>query len=419
MISGGRRVVVTGMGPVTPVGLGIEEFWSSLLAGKSGIAPITGYDASRFDTRIAAEIKDFPVDRFVTKKDQKRMDRFCIFAIAASQLALDDAGIKPGENCPYAPEDVGVIVGSGIGGIATIEQQYQILAGKGPERLSAFLIPMIIVNMASGLVGIRFGFQGPNTCVATACATATHAIGDAFRIIQRGEAKAMLAGGAEAAITPLSMGGFCALHAMSTRNDDPARASRPFDRERDGFVMGEGAGVLFLEELECAKRRGARIYGEIVGYGMTCDAHHMTAPLDDGSGVGRATESAIAQSGLPLEAFNYVNAHGTSTQLNDKFETIAIKRVFGERAKKIMVSSTKSMTGHLIGAAGGIETIAAVMAVHKNAVPPTINYEFPDPDCDLDYVPNTAREVEVTAALNNNLGFGGHNAVLAVAKTRP
>jgi 3-oxoacyl-[acyl-carrier-protein] synthase II len=408
-----RRVVITGLGPVTPVGTGVEEFWNSLMAGKSGVSPITGYDASAFRTQIAAEIKDFPSEKYVSKKELRRMDRFCVFAMAGAVLAVEDAGISPET---YPSDRVGVIIGSGIGGIGTLETQHAILRERGPDRVSPFLIPMIIVNMASGLVAIRFGYKGPNTCVATACATGTHAIGDAARLIQRGEADAMLAGGAEAAITPLSMGGFCALQAMSQRNDDPARASRPFDRERDGFVMGEGAGVIVLEEYEHAKKRGARIYAEVVGYGMTCDAHHMTAPVDDGSGVGTAIEIAIKESGRPLGDYGYINAHGTSTQLNDKFETLAIKRVFGDAAGNVMVSSTKSMTGHLIGAAGGIETIATALVVARDQVPPTINYEHPDPDCDLDYVPNTAREARVTAALNSNLGFGGHNAVLALAK---
>jgi 3-oxoacyl-[acyl-carrier-protein] synthase II len=412
MNDGRRRVVITGMGPVTPIGIGIEEFWGSLLAGRSGIGPVTHYDATAFATRIAAEIKNFPEERFVSKKEIRRMDRFCVFAMAGAQLAVEDAGLAGA----YAPEEIGVIIGSGIGGIGTVEDQHKVLTERGPDRITAFLIPMIIVNMAAGLVAIRFGFRGPNTCVATACASGTHAIGDAARVIQRGDAIAMVAGGAEASITPLSMGGFCALKAMSTRNDEPGRASRPFDRERDGFVMGEGAGLVVLEEYEHAKKRGARIYAEVGGYGMTCDANHMTAPLDDGSGVARAMQQAMRETGLPVEKFAYVNAHGTSTPLNDKFETIAVKRAMGEHAKKVMVGSTKSMTGHLIGAAGGVETIVAALVVNRNQVPPTINYEYPDPDCDLDYVPNTAREVEVTAALNNSLGFGGHNAVVALKK---
>jgi len=410
-----RRVVITGLGPVTSIGIGVDKFWSSILFGKSGISRVKGYDASRFDTQIAAEIHDFPVEKFVSKKEQKRMDRFCIFALAGAQLALEDAGMT---SETYPKDRVGVIVGSGIGGIGSIETQHEILRSKGPERLNAFLIPMIIINMGSGLVAIRYGFKGPNTSVATACATGTHAIGDSFRIIQRGDADAMIAGGAEACITPLAMGGFCALHAMSRRNNEPERASRPFDKGRDGFVMGEGAGVVVLEEYEHAKNRGARIYAEVVGYGMTCDAHHITAPLDDGSGIAAAAEFAIRESNLSIEFFNYVNAHATSTHFNDKFETVAIKKVFGDRAKKIMVSSTKSMTGHMIGAAGGVETIVCALSVSRNQVPPTTNYEEPDPDCDLDYVPNEAREAEVTAALNENLGFGGHNAVLALSKLK-
>ncbi len=408
-----RRVVLTGMGPVTPIGLGNEEFWNALMSGKCGIGPVTHYDPTGFDSRIAAQINNFPTERFVSKKEVKRMDRFALFAMAASVLACEDASLTPET---YPADEVGVIIGSGIGGIGTMEEQHNVLRDRGPDRLSAFLIPMIIVNMASGLVAIRFGFRGPNTCVATACATGTHAIGDAARIIQRGEATAMLAGGSEAAITPLSMGGFCALKAMSTRNDDPLHASRPFDKERDGFVMGEGAGVVVLEEYEAAKKRGAKIYAEVIGYGMTCDANHMTAPCADGSGVARAMELAIRESGLAIEKFGYVNAHGTSTPLNDKFETVAIKRVFGDRAKQVMISSTKGMTGHLIGAAGGIETIAAALAISKKQVPPTINYEHPDPDCDLDYVPNTPREANLDAVINNNLGFGGHNAVIALGR---
>ena len=410
--SGRKRVVITGIGPVTPIGTGVEEYWQALLAGRNGIGPITRYDAAPFVTRIAAEIKDFPAEKYVYRKEVRRMDRFCLVAMAASVLAVEDAGIAPET---YRPEDVGVLIGSGIGGIETIEAQYQALTAKGPGRVSPFLIPMIIVNMASGLVSMRFNYKGPNTAVATACATGSHAIGDAFRIIQRGEALAMLAGGAEACITPLAMAGFCSLGAMSTRNDSPETASRPFDADRDGFVMGEGAGVVMLEEYEAAKRRGAKIYAEVVGYGMSGDAHHMTAPDPDGAGIARAMECAMAESGRPIEDFTYINAHGTSTQLNDKFETMGIKRAFGERAKKIMVSSTKSMTGHLIGAAGGIEAIACALAVSRGAVPPTMNYQTPDPECDLDYVPNQARQVKVEAALNSNLGFGGHNAVLALA----
>lgn len=408
-----RRVVITGLGPVTPVGLGADDFWASLIAGKSGIGPVTHYDPAGFATRIAAEIHDFPIERFISKKEERRMDRFCLFAMAGAVLACEDAGLT---SETYPADEVGVIIGSGIGGIGTMEAQHKVLQEKGPDRLSPFLIPMIIVNMASGLVAIRFGFRGPNTCVATACATGTHAIGDAARMIQRGEATAMLAGGAEASITPLSMGGFCALKAMSTRNDDPERASRPFDRERDGFIMGEGAGVVVLEEYESAKKRGAKIYAEVVGYGMTCDASHMTAPAADGSGVGRAIELAVKESGLSITDYGYINAHGTSTPMNDKFETIAIKRAFGDHARKVMVSSTKSMTGHLIGAAGGIEVIACALVLQRNQIPPTINYEFPDPDCDLDYVPNVAREANVKAVINSNLGFGGHNAVIALAK---
>lgn len=408
----GHRVVITGMGPVTPVGIGVEDFWGALLACKSGVGPITHYDATEHRTRIAAEIRDFPAERFVSRKDEKRMDRFCVFAMAGAQLAMEDAGLAVDH---YPPEDVGVITGSGVGGIFTTEEQCGVLHTRGPGRVTPFLIPMIIANMSAGLISMRYGFRGPNTCVVTACAAGTHAIGDAARLIRCGEARAMLAGGNEAAITPISMAGFCSLKAMSTRNDEPHRASRPFDAERDGFVMGEGAGIVLLENYEDARKRGARIHAEVVGYGMTGDAHHMTAPSPEGAGVAKAMEIAIRQSGLSLDDFSYVNAHGTSTEMNDKFETMGIKRVFGERAYKIMVSSTKSMTGHLIGAAGGIETIITALTIARGVVPPTINYENPDPDCDLDYVPNTPREAKIRAAINNNLGFGGHNAVIALA----
>ncbi|RMH54740.1 MAG: beta-ketoacyl-[acyl-carrier-protein] synthase II [Candidatus Hydrogenedentota bacterium] len=408
-----RRVVITGCGPVTPVGIGVEDFWSALIEGKSGVGPVERYDAANFPTRIAAEIRNFPAERFFSTKELKRMDLFCQYALAGAILAIEDAGLSETD---YSPERIGVIIGSGIGGIETLEKQAEILRDRGPGRLTPFLIPMIIINMASGLVAIRFGYKGPNTCVATACATGTHAIGDAARLIQHGHADAMVAGGAEAAITPLAMGGFCAMKAMSRRNDDPAGASRPFDAGRDGFVMGEGAGIVLLEEYEHARRRGARIYAEVIGYGMTCDANHITAPAPDGSGVAKAMELSIKESGRPLDQFTYINAHGTSTPLNDKFETLAIRKVFGDSADHVMVSSTKSMTGHLIGAAGGIETIVTALVIARGAVPPTINYTDPDPECDLDYVPNEAREAAVEAALNNNLGFGGHNAVIALGR---
>lgn len=408
-----RRVVITGVGPVTPIGIGRENFWTGVTSGRSGAGPVTRFDASAYATKFACEIKDFNAVDFVTPQDQKRMDLYSIYAMASAKLALEDAGLV---ESPYPPEQFGCIIGSGQGGIGTLEQQYQVMQQRGPGRVSPFLIPMIIVNMAAGNVAIRWNLQGPNTCVATACASGTHAIGDAFRVIQRGEATAMLAGGAEACITPLCMAGFCSIKAMSTRNDDPEHASRPFDRDRDGFVMGEGAGLVVLEEYESAKKRGANIYAEVVGYGMSCDAHHMTAPKDDGSGVGRAIRNAVKESGLSAEAYGYYNAHGTSTPLNDKFETAAVKVAFGDHARKIMVSSTKSMTGHLIGAAGGVETIVVAMTVARGVVPPTIHYENPDPDCDLDYVPNVAREAEIKAAVNTSLGFGGHNAVLCVKK---
>jgi 3-oxoacyl-[acyl-carrier-protein] synthase II len=410
------RVVITGLGAVTPVGNTAEEFWASLTQGKSGIGPITRFDSTGFPTRIAGEVKGFDALTYVDKKDDRKLDLYLKYALACAVMAVEDAGLDP------AKEDgdrFGVLVGSGIGGISTLLESHKVLLDKGPDRVSPFFIPMLIINMASGLISMRFGARGPNSSVVTACATGNHAIGDATRMIQRGDADVMIAGGAEAIIIPLTIAGFCQMKAMSTRNDEPTKASRPFDAERDGFVCGEGGGLVVLESLEHARRRDARIYAEVVGYGMTGDAHHMTAPDPEGDGAARAMASALRDGGLEPSAVGYINAHGTSTPYNDKFETIAIKRVFGEHAKRLPVSSTKSMTGHLLGAAGGIEAIATTLALHHGILPPTINYEKPDPECDLDYVPNQARKQDVDVALSNAFGFGGTNATLAFRKYRP
>jgi len=408
-----RRVVITGVGVISPVGNDAQTFWASLLAGKSGIGPVTHFDASEFPTRIAGEVKDFDPSAFMDKKDVKRTDRFVQFAIAATKMALEDARLKIEEQ---DPERVGVYIGSGIGGLATWEDQHRVLLEKGPRRVSPFLIPMMIANMAAGQVSIHFGLKGPNSAPITACATGTHAIGDAFKIIQRGEADVMVAGGTEATIRPLAFAGFCAAKAMSTRNDEPEKASRPFDKDRDGFVMGEGAGVLILEELEHAKRRGAPIIAEVIGYGMSADAFHLTQPDPDGDGAKRAMLAAIRDAGIRPEEVDYINAHGTSTELNDKVETQAIKAAFGEHAYKLAISSTKSMTGHMLGAAGAVEAIATALALRDQILPPTINYETPDPACDLDYVPNEARRAPVRVALSNSFGFGGHNATIALKR---
>lgn len=408
-----RRVVVTGLGVMSPLGCDTETFWKRLTAGESGIGPVTRFDATGYDTRIAGEVKDFRADEYMDRKDIRRADLFVQFAIGAATKAVAQAKIGPDNTDPTR---FGVVIGSGIGGIATFEDQHRQLMEKGPSRVSPFFIPMMISDMASGQVSIHFGAKGPNYCTVSACSSGAHAVGEAFRIIQHDEADAMITGGTEAPVTPVSFAGFCSMKAMSTRNDDPCGASRPFDAERDGFVMGEGAGILVLEELEHAKRRGATILGEIIGYGATGDAHHMTAPAPEGEGAARAMRAAIRDSGQTPESFGYLNAHGTSTPLNDKFETQAIKSVFGEHARKLPISSTKSMTGHLLGAAGGLETIICILALERQTLPPTINYENPDPDCDLDYVPNTARPVELQSALSNSLGFGGHNVTLALSR---
>ena len=405
-----RRVVVTGLGALSPVGNNAEEFWSSLVQGRSGVGPITKFDTEGYPTRIAGEVRNFDPLNFVDKKDARRLDPYLQYAVASSVLAVQDAALDTGR---VDSTRLGVLIGSGIGGITTLLESHRNLLEKGPDRVSPFFIPMLIVNMASGLVSIRFGARGPNSSVVTACATGNHAIGDSFKIIQRGDADVMIAGGSEAIIVPLTIAGFCSMKAMSTRNDEPTKAMRPFDATRDGFVCGEGAGILVLELLEHALARDARIYAEIVGYGMTGDAHHMTAPDPEGDGAARAMAMAVRDAGLEPSAIGYINAHGTSTPYNDKFETLAIKSVFGEHARRLAVSSTKSMTGHLLGAAGGVEAIATVLALHHGVLPPTINYETPDPECDLDYIPNQARKQHVEVALSNAFGFGGTNATLA------
>ena len=408
-----RRVVITGIGVISPLGNDAEGFWGRLVAGESGIGPVTRFDAAAFDTRIAGEVKDFRAEEYMDRKDTRRTDLFVQYALAATHQAVKQSGVQNAVD----PDRCGVVVGSGIGGIATLEEQHRQMIERGPGRVSPFFIPMMISDMASGQISIQYGAKGPNYCTVSACASGAHAVGEAFRIIQGGEADAMITGGAEAAVTPLSFAGFCSMKAMSTRNDEPCRASRPFDSQRDGFVMGEGAGILILEELEHARKRGVKALAEVIGYGATGDAHHMTAPAPEGEGAARAMRAAIQDSGLPPEAFGYLNAHGTSTPLNDKFETQAIKSVFGDSANRLAISSTKSMTGHLLGAAGGLETIICVLALDRQILPPTINYENPDPDCDLDYVPNSARKVELRAALSNSLGFGGHNVTLALSRS--
>jgi 3-oxoacyl-[acyl-carrier-protein] synthase II len=408
-----RRVVVTGVGALTPVGNTAEEFWASLKQGRSGIGPITKFDATDYPTRIAGEIRNFDEAKYIDKKESRRLDPYLKYAIATSAMAVEDAALDPAK---VDATRFGVLIGSGIGGITTLIEGEEVRKTKGFDRVSPFVVPMLIVNMAPGLVSMRFGAKGPNTSVVTACASGNHAIGDAARLIERGDADVMIAGGAEAIIVPITIAGFCSMKAMSTRNDEPEKASRPFDAARDGFVCGEGAGILILESLEHAVRRDARIYAEVVGYGLTADAHHMTAPDPEGDGATRAMQLALNDAGIAPSAIGYINAHGTSTPYNDKFETLAIKRVFGDDARRLAVSSTKSMTGHLLGAAGGIEAVATVLALHHGLLPPTINYETPDPECDLDYVPNQARKMDVEYAMSNAFGFGGTNATLAFRK---
>ncbi len=410
-----RRVVVTGLGVVAPNGNDVGEYWDNLVAGRGGAGYVTHFDASDFASQLACEVKGFEPEKYVAAKVLRRTDTFAQYALVAAVMAMADAGLEVGKGGLDATR-TGAIVGSGIGGIGVIEQQHSVLLEKGPRRVTPLLIPKLISNMAAAQISIYFGAKGPNTCVVTACATAAHSIGDAYRVIERGDADVMVAGGAEAAITPLGYAGFCIMKALSTRNDDPAHASRPFDKERDGFVIGEGAGILVLEEYERARQRGADIYAEIVGYGMTADAYHITAPEADGEGGARAMKMALDTAGLNAEDVDYINAHGTSTPLNDEAETKAIKTVFGDHAYKLAVSSTKSMTGHLLGAAAGVESVATVLTLKRGVIPPTINYEVPDPACDLDYVPNEARAVEVKVALTNSFAFGGHNATLAFAR---
>ena len=408
-----RRVVVTGIGVVTPLGIGKDAFWEGIANGRSGVRRITRFDASDLTCQIAAEVPDFEPLDYIDRKDARRMDRFTQFAVAAAALALADAGLD--EHVPLG-ERAGVLIGSGVGGIETLEAQAVTLVTKGVSRISPFFVPMMIADMAAGQVSIQFGAKGHNACTVTACSSGAHSIGDAFRVIQRGDADIMISGGAEAPLGKLAMGGFCSAKTLSTRNDEPERASRPFDAGRDGFVMGEGSGIVILEELEHALSRGAKIYAELAGYGATGDAYHITTPAPEGEGAARAMLAALKDAGLSIEDVDYINAHGTATKYNDFFETVAIKRVFGQWAASVPISSTKSMIGHLLGAAGGVELIASLLAMEHNLIPPTINYEEPDPDCDLDYVPNTARPKELNVVMSNSFGFGGHNAVLVAKK---
>lgn len=408
-----RRVVVTGIGLVSPVGIGTDANWQALCAGRSGIGPITKFDAAKFATRIAGEVKGFDPLQFIDKKDVKKMDVFIQYAIAASQFAVDDAGLQI---TPELSTRIGVFIASGIGGFTTIEREHIAFLEGGPRKISPFFIPSAIINLAAGQVSIRFGAKGPNSATCTACSASAHAIGDAYEIIKRGDADAMIAGGSEATITPMGVGGFGALRALSTRNDEPEKASRPFDADRDGFIVGEGSGVVVLEELERARRRGARIYAELVGYGMTADAFHITAPSEDGDGPFRVMQRAIQSAGVPPSVVNYINAHGTSTPPGDKIETLAMKRCFGDHAPRLAISSTKSMTGHLLGAAGGLEAGITALAVHHQMAPPTINREHPDPECDLDYITEGARAFPIEYALSNSFGFGGTNAALLLRK---
>ncbi len=411
-----RRVVVTGVGMITPLGVTTDESWVGLMGGRPGIRKITQFDASAFPTQIAGEVVGFNAEDYIEPKEVKKMDRFIHFALAATTMALKDSGLAiEGEHA----ERTGVIVGSGMGGLHAIEHYHSVYLEKGPKRISPFFIPMLIVNLASGQISIRFGAKGPNSAVSTACATGSHAIGDAFKIIQRGDADVMIAGGTEAVITPLGIGGFNAMKTLSTRNHEPERASRPFDVDRDGFVMGEGAGIVILETIESAIERGARIYAEMAGYGMTADAFHITSPAPGGEGAVRCMKYALADAGVHPSDIQYINAHGTSTKYGDELETSAIKTLFGEHAYKLCVSSTKSMIGHLLGAAGGVEAVITVLSIYHDSVPPTINLDNPDPECDLDYVPHTSRRMSVDCALTNSFGFGGTNACLVLKKFIP
>ncbi|VIH27895.1 3-oxoacyl-ACP synthase [Clostridioides difficile] len=408
-----KRVVITGLGCVTPLGTGREEFWRNIKAGVSGIDKITNFDASTYQTQIAGEVKNFHPEEYISKKELKRLDKFAQFAVVSAKLAVEDANLDLDK---VDRERFGVIIGSGIGGVEAIETQHKILLEKGNKRVSSLFVPMMIGNMAAGQVSIFLGAKGPNTNVCTACASGTHSIGDAFKVIQRGDADIMVAGGSEAAVTGLAFAGFCNMKAMSTRNDDPKTASRPFDKDRDGFVMGEGAGIVILEDLEHALARGAKIYAEVVGYGLTADAYHMTTPAENGEGAARSMNMALKDGNVPLEEVDYINAHGTSTYYNDLYETMAIKTVFGEKAYDLCVSSTKSMTGHLLGASGAIEAVVCAMSIEDSFVPPTINIQEVGEDLDLDYVPNQGKEKNIRYALSNSLGFGGHNATIVLKK---
>lgn len=408
-----KRVVVTGLGLVTPLGVGVKETWENLCRGKSGIGPITRFDAGKFRTRIAGEVKGFKAEEFMPQKLIKRLDVFVHFALAAARMAMEQSGLKI---TPDLAPWVGVVTGCGLGGLRTIEDTHTVLLSRGPDRISPFFIPMLIPNMAPGQIAIEYGAKGPNLSVETACAAGNHAIGDSFKLIQRGAAKAMICGGVEAVVTPLAVGGFNAMRALSTRNEEPEKASRPFDKDRDGFVIAEGSGIMILEDLEFALERGAKILGEIVGYGLTGDAYHMTAPAPDGDGAIRCMKMALDDAGLKPGEIDYINAHGTSTDLNDAAETLAIKTVFKEQCYKLAVSSTKSMTGHLLGGAGGVESVFSVLTIQEGLIPPTMNLDTPDPQCDLDYVPNQSRKAEVHTAMTNSFGFGGTNAVLVFKK---
>ncbi|MBE0595805.1 MAG: beta-ketoacyl-ACP synthase II [Desulfuromonadales bacterium] len=408
-----RRVVVTGVGVVSALGTGVEKNWTALMQGQSGIGPITRFDASSLPTQIAGEVRDFDPELYIDKKEIKKMDLFIQFALGAAELAMQDSGLQITEE---NAERVGVLVGAGLGGLPAIERYHQAMLDGGYKKLSPFFIPMLIINLAPGHISIKYGAKGPNISSVSACATGTHSIGDAFRMIQRGDADAMIAGGTESTITPLGVAGFNVMKALSTRNDDPTAASRPFEKNRDGFVMAEGAGIVILEEYESAKKRGAKIYAEVCGYGLTGDAYHLTAPAPNGEGAARCIKMALTTAGVNPEEVDYINAHGTSTHFNDLYETMAIKTVLGPHAHKVMISSTKSMTGHTLGAAGGVEAVYSVLAMERGAVPPTINYQEPDPECDLDYVPNEARQAPVRIALSNSFGFGGTNATLLFRK---
>ena len=408
-----RRVVVTGLGITSPLGTGLEKNWDALTNGRSGIGPITHFDATDFPVKFAGEVRDLSLDDFIDKKEARKMDLFIHYALAAATMALEDSGLEINQD---NAERVGVVVGSGMGGLPSIEKFHGAFLEGGYRKISPFFIPMSIINLAAGQISIKHGAKGPNIAPVSACATGTHAIGDAFRMIQRGDADAVISGGAESTVCPLGIGGFSVMKALSTRNEDPLAASRPFDKNRDGFVMGEGSGIVILEEYESAKKRGARIYGEVLGYGLTADAYHLTAPSPGGEGAARCMQMALDTAGLNPEDVDYINAHGTSTPFNDLYETMAIKSVFGDHARKLMISSTKSMTGHLLGAAGGVEAIFSLLAISRGVVPPTINYTEPDPECDLDYVPNEARQSDLKVAISNSLGFGGTNATILFRK---